>query len=259
MSHPVSIQVVPYHPTWPSQFQIAAQQIQQALGDNCIAIHHVGSTAVPGLWAKPIIDMIPVVKDIYLVKQSNNAMEKQGYVVKGEYGMLFRRYFQRVSPQPAANVHVYEQGSGEIERLILFRDFLIQHAHYRQQYADLKKQLSEKVRDITQYTLAKEALVKEIDNQTGFKGWRMVHALTHREWETYYRLLQLGPTQPEITHAHHQHIVLYQGCEVIGAALLNSEQLLSTILRLVVENSERNPAALRFFVDNLHRWLAHHP
>ncbi len=260
MSNQANIQVVPYNPAWPKQFRMISQQIQQALGENCIAIHHVGSTAVPGLWAKPIIDIIPVVKDIDVVKETNVAMQKEGYIAKGEFGMLFRRYFQRVFPQPAANVHVYEQGSGEIKRLILFRDFLTQHARYRQQYADLKKQLSEKVRDITHYTLAKDALIKEIDSQTGFNGWRMVHALTPREWETYYRLLQFEPTHTEITNAHNQHIVLYQGCEVIGAALLSPDPPLQmTIRRLVVENSARNAAAERFFVDSLKRWLVHNP
>ncbi len=256
MSNQVNIQVVPYNPDWPSQFHIASQQIQQALGDNCLTIHHVGSTAVPGLWAKPIIDMIPVVKDIILVTESNAAMEKWGYVVKGEQGMLFRRYFQRVAPLPACNVHVYEQGSGEVERLMLFRDFLIQHANYRQQYADLKKQLSKEISDITQYTLAKDALIKEIDSQTGFQGWRMVHALTPREWQAYYRLLQLDATQSAITQPNNQHIVLYQGCEVIGAALLSSDQnLQTTIQRLTVQNGETYASAEAFFAGSLKRWL----
>lgn len=254
MSNQTNIQVVPYNAAWPSQFQMASQQIQQALGDNCLTIHHVGSTAVPGLWAKPIIDMIPVVKDIYVVKESNAAMEKLGYTVKGEYGMLFRRYFQRVTPFPACNVHVYEQGSGEVERLVLFRDFLIQHADYRQQYADLKKKLSEEINDITQYTLAKDALIKEIDNQTGFQGWRMVHALTPREWQTYYQLL--GATQAEVSEPNNQHIVLYQGCEVVGAALLGTEQDLQLIIkRLSVQKGQTSLESEAFFVKSLSRWL----
>lgn len=256
MTNQVNIQVVPYNAAWPSQFQMASQQIQQALGDNCLTIHHVGSTAVPGLWAKPIIDMIPVVKDIYVVKESNAAMEKLGYVVKGEYGMLFRRYFQRVAPLPACNVHVYEQGSGEIERLLLFRDFLIQHADYQQQYADLKKQLSEEISDITQYTLAKDALIKEIDSQTGFQGCRMVHALMPREWQAYYELL--SATQAEVSEPNNQHIVLYQGCEVVGAALLGRDQnLQTTIQRLAVQHGDAYAAAEPFFVNSLKRWLQH--
>lgn len=63
------IKVVPYNGNWPKIFQAKAEKIQQALGENCIAIHHIGSTAVPSLAAKPVIDMIPVVRDIRRVDE----------------------------------------------------------------------------------------------------------------------------------------------------------------------------------------------
>lgn len=89
------IEVVPYDPNWPNIFETEATKIKQALGNNCIAIHHVGSTSVPGLAAKPIIDIVPVVQNIIAVDQNTNVMEALGYEAKGEYGMLFRRYFQK--------------------------------------------------------------------------------------------------------------------------------------------------------------------
>ena len=89
------IEVVPYEPNWPMEFEQEAGQIKKALGDNCIEIHHIGSTSIPNLAAKPIIDMIPVVLDISKVDSANAAMQALGYEAKGEYGMLFRRYFQK--------------------------------------------------------------------------------------------------------------------------------------------------------------------
>jgi GrpB-like predicted nucleotidyltransferase (UPF0157 family) len=76
------VEVVAYDSQWPNLFEIEAGFIKNALGDNCIAIHHIGSTAVPGLSAKPIIDILPVVKDILLVDQFNSAMTNLGYDAK---------------------------------------------------------------------------------------------------------------------------------------------------------------------------------
>lgn len=250
------IQVVPYSTTWPFQFKVEAHKIADALGDNCITVHHVGSTAIEGLWAKPIIDIIPVVKDVFLVDQQNLAMQALGYVAKGEHGMLFRRYFQRVAPIPACNVHVYEEGSGEIERLVLFRDFLNQNAVYKEKYADLKRKLGDEHNDITRYTLAKDALVKEIDSKTGFKGYRMVHALTEREWELYHRLFQTNPSHPDVTNQTHQHIVLYQGTEVVGAALVSIEQSrTANIKRIAIDGVYQSNETVTYFKNNLERWL----
>src|SRR5580698_1970268 len=87
-----TIEVVPYNPEWPQMFEAEAALIKKALGDNCIAIHHIGSTSIPGLSAKPIIDILPVVKDI--LKVDAKPIEALGYQAKGENGMAFRRYFQ---------------------------------------------------------------------------------------------------------------------------------------------------------------------
>lgn len=89
------VKVVAYDAKWPQLFEEKAKLIKSALGENCIAIHHIGSTAVLGLSAKPIIDILPVVKNILQVDQANFAMEQLGYTAKGEYGIPFRRYFQK--------------------------------------------------------------------------------------------------------------------------------------------------------------------
>ena len=93
------IRVVPYDPRWPIQFESEARVIKKALGDNCVDVQHMGSTSVPGLAAKPVIDMIPVVWDIMKVDKDTAAMQALGYEAKGEYGIPFRRYFQKQGNQ----------------------------------------------------------------------------------------------------------------------------------------------------------------
>ena len=77
------MEVVPYNENWPRLFEEEAAKIRQVLGEKCLAIYHIGSTSVPGLAAKPVIDMIPVVKDVFKVNEFRAAMEAQGYEAKG--------------------------------------------------------------------------------------------------------------------------------------------------------------------------------
>jgi GrpB-like predicted nucleotidyltransferase (UPF0157 family) len=89
------IEVVEYNPNWPELFETEAKRIKEALGNNCIEIHHIGSTSIPRLSAKPVIDILPVVRDIREVDKTNKAMESLGYEAKGENGIAFRRYFRK--------------------------------------------------------------------------------------------------------------------------------------------------------------------
>ena len=163
------ISVVPYDPNWPDFFQKEAVLIKEALGTNCIAIEHTGSTSVPGLPAKPIIDMIPIVRNILEVDRCSKAMQALGYEIKGEHGMLFRRFFHK----PTHNIHVYEEGHGEIERHINFRNWLRTHEEDKMRYANLKQELAKKFStDIVSYCTGKEDFVMSIDAKAGSHGTR---------------------------------------------------------------------------------------
>lgn len=132
------IEIVPYNPLWPQQFAMEAGLIKKALGENCVEIFHIGSTSVPGLAAKPVIDMISVVQNIAQVDLKSSAMLDLSYTARGENGIPFRRYFQKGTAQPSFNVHVFEQGNPEIERHLKFCEWMRAHPNDRQQYADLK-------------------------------------------------------------------------------------------------------------------------
>lgn len=98
------------HPDWPKIFEAESLKIKNALGDNCIAIHHIGSTSVPGLSAKPVIDMIGVIKD---PEKAIQQLESLGFKYKDEYNIPMRLYFNR-SEGIDTNLHVYQEGHPEI-------------------------------------------------------------------------------------------------------------------------------------------------
>lgn len=178
---PRIIEVVPYNPQWPHMFEAEATLIKKALGDNCIAIHHIGSTSIPGLSAKPIIDILPVVKDILKVKPE--PMEALGYQAKGEYGIAFRRYFQKGDEIRTHHVHVFEVGDPQIDRHLKFRDWMRSYNDDAKAYAALKSELAIKFpTDILNYCNGKDAFIASIDKKDGYDGWHMVQALTNREW-----------------------------------------------------------------------------
>lgn len=255
------IEVVPYNPKWPEMFSAEAKLIQKALGNNCIAIHHIGSTSVPGLSAKPIIDMLPVVKDILKVDKATNAMETLGYESKGEYGIAFRRYFQKGKSVRTHNVHVYEDGDPEIDRYLKFRNWMRTHDDDAKNYANLKLELAEKFpEDILHYCFGKDAFVAGIDVKDGFDGWRMVKALTDREWTSIRTLSQkYSNANPKtFIHKDHIHFVFYKNAEIIGYTHL---QLLShdraTLRLLTIDEKYRNRGFGTQLLKLCERWLCH--
>src|SRR5688500_15303299 len=151
------VEVVTYSAEWFHLFEVEKNLIANALGDNLIAIYHIGSTAVPGLSAKPVIDIMPVVKDILMVTKAIPAMEQLGYDYKGEYGIPFRRYFQKGGTTRTHNVHICEEGNPEIDRHLKFRDWMRTHEDDREAYGKMKAELALKFpHDIMKYCLGKE-------------------------------------------------------------------------------------------------------
>src|SRR5262245_48196142 len=84
-----------YSPTWPDEFNQEAERLKTLLGDRLTAVHHIGSTSVPGLAAKPIIDLLPLVRSIESIDSLTPRLEQAGYQAWGEYGLVGRRYFTK--------------------------------------------------------------------------------------------------------------------------------------------------------------------
>lgn len=156
------IVVVPYDPAWAEAFQEEAARLGAALGDELLALHHIGSTSVPGLPAKPIIDIMPVVRDVEALEARYPAMIALGYEAKGENGIPGRRYFVRGDDwHRTHHVHAYQPDNPEVARHLDFRDFLRTHPDVAAEYARIKRAAAEQFpHDILGYMDYKDAFIQ---------------------------------------------------------------------------------------------------
>lgn len=156
------ILLVDYDPTWPELYAREAERIRAALGDRVLLLEHVGSTSVPGLAAKPRIDILLVVADSADEASYVPALEAAGYVLRiREPDWYEHRVFK--GPDTDVNLHVFSPGCVEIERMLGFRDWLRSHPDDRELYERTKRDLARREWKYTQeYADAKTEVVEEI-------------------------------------------------------------------------------------------------
>jgi GrpB-like predicted nucleotidyltransferase (UPF0157 family)/RimJ/RimL family protein N-acetyltransferase/SAM-dependent methyltransferase len=160
--------LVPHDPRWAGEFEREAASVSAALGSVLTAIHHIGSTAIPGIRAKPIIDMLAVVDDLALLDERSAGLEAVGYEALGEFGIAGRRYFRKdnASGERTHQVHAFQAGSPQIARHLAFRDFLRAHPGDASAYDALKQRLAEAhPGDIAGYTDGKDAFIRDVDSR----------------------------------------------------------------------------------------------
>ncbi len=161
-----TVEVVPHNTQWRDAFETEARHIAIALGENVAAIHHIGSTAIPNIYAKPVVDLLVEVGDIAKVDELSSAMESFGYEVMGEFGIPSRRYFRKDNEDGTRThqIHAFEAGSAQAERHLAFRDFMIAHPAAAQRYSELKRTLAEEhAQSIDAYMDGKDGFIKAID------------------------------------------------------------------------------------------------
>ena len=157
-----TIYLAPYDPAWPSLFTRLAKQIHEALGDAILLLEHVGSTSVPGLSAKPIIDMVLAVSDSSDEASYVKPLEEKGYTLRIREPDWHEHRLLK-PPEVEGNLHVFSAGCEEIERMLLFRDWLRIHADDRLLYEETKRKLAARTGKYTQnYADAKAKVVQEI-------------------------------------------------------------------------------------------------
>ncbi len=155
------IEVVEYDPSWPERFESEKKRLVDTLGSIVIEVHHIGSTAVPGLVAKPIIDILIEVQDLTALDACNGEMEAIGYTVKGEFGIPGRRYFQKGGSDRTHQVHAFTRHDDNVIRHIAFRDYLLSFPAIAEEYAVLKKRVAKQCNDdIEKYCDGKDAFIK---------------------------------------------------------------------------------------------------
>jgi GrpB-like predicted nucleotidyltransferase (UPF0157 family) len=160
--HGGPIGLVDHDPEWPALFAREARRIAASLGDRALGIEHVGSTSVPGLGAKPIIDVLLVVADSADEDAYLASLEAVGYVLRiREPDWYEHRMFK--GPDTQVNLHVLSEGCPEIERMLLFRERLRSNRADRELYERTKRELAEREwRYVQNYADAKTAVVEEI-------------------------------------------------------------------------------------------------
>ena len=162
------VRMVPHDPKWRHEFQREAARISAATGSNAVTAYHVGSTAIPTVYAKPIIDILLVVQDLAALDEKQLEMEALGYEARGEYGIAGRRFFRRDDKHGdrTHQVHAFEDGSPQIARHLAFRDYMIAHPETAQEYSDLKRELAAKhPEDIEAYMDGKDEFIQEVDKR----------------------------------------------------------------------------------------------
>jgi GrpB-like predicted nucleotidyltransferase (UPF0157 family) len=156
------ILIAEYDPAWPQWFEHAAGQIRESLGDKALEIHHVGSTSVPGLMAKPLIDIDLVVADTTDEEAYIPRLEALGYVLRVREPDWYEHRMLR-GFEPPVNLHVFPPNCPEVDRMLLFRDWLRVNESDRELYARTKRELGEKEwKYVQNYADAKTAVVEEI-------------------------------------------------------------------------------------------------
>ena len=161
------VQVVEYNLEWPDHFCHLRDRIWPSVSDIAVAIEHVGSTAVAGLAAKPVIDL-----DIVIPSRSD-VLRRLGYEHRGNLGIEDRDAFWTSGNQPAHNLYVCPQGSIALRNHIALRDHLRVHPSDVVAYSTLKKQLANQARDIHCYMRGKTDFILSILAQRGFSADRL--------------------------------------------------------------------------------------
>ena len=164
---PQHITVENYDPEWPLMYTRERDRIAEILKDNCIYIYHIGSTAVPGLPAKPIIDIMAVVKSLEKVDIVAEKFSDSGYEYLGEFGIAGRRYLRKGGDERTHQIHIFQADDwNNIGRHLAFREYMRTHEKERNEYAKLKKALAKKFPyDIDGYCLGKDDFIRETEKR----------------------------------------------------------------------------------------------
>lgn len=168
------VEVVPYDPIWETKFKDEADKLQRLFEEEIVAIHHIGSTSVPGLDAKPTIDIMPVVREIERVDDWVGHMEALGYRSFGEHGIPRRRFFAKGEEVRTIHIHMFEDGDEGVIRHLAFREYLMAFPEVRDEYAALKQQLAKQhPEDIESYIQGKQDWVSATEQEATM--WYMSH------------------------------------------------------------------------------------
>lgn len=163
------MEVVKHDPAWPKVLGREAEVILKACRTWVTTVHHIGSTSVPGLAAKPILDIVPVAASPAMCAESISGMTELGYRYRGENGVPGRFYFDKVvEGRTVVHAHMFPEGQTDVRKHLAFRDYLRTHPDAARAYEELKLTLASKYRDNRKaYTEAKAEFINGILSVAG--------------------------------------------------------------------------------------------
>lgn len=161
----MKIRLTEYDEKWVQMFKDEALFLRGIFGEEIIKFEHFGSTSVPGMKAKPVIDMMCLVKDIKIIDTSNERMQSLGYDVAGEWGIDGRRLFRKGGENRTHHIHVYQEDNPHIERHLVVRDYLRIHPEEVERYTYLKEELAQQYDVTAFYSKAKKPYVQELEQR----------------------------------------------------------------------------------------------
>lgn len=159
----MKVRLTHYSENWVQMFQNEAEFLKTIFGDVIFRYEHFGSTSVPDLKAKPIIDMMCLVNDIEKVDLFNEKMSSLGYDVAGDWGISGRRLFRKGGENRTHHIHFYQIDNPQIERHLIFRDYLRSHPEEVARYSRFKEELALRFVNTSEYSPAKKTFVSEME------------------------------------------------------------------------------------------------
>ena len=166
---PIPVELVAHSSEWAMQAAAEAERLKSALGETLIAVHHIGSTAIPGIVAKPVVDLIPEVSSLAELDRARDSVAALGYDWWGEYGIAGRRYCTLADPATGKRIvqlHCFEAGSLDIPRHIAFRDYLRANPPKAKAYEEMKLKARDlHPQDSHSYSAAKSSWIVAMEDE----------------------------------------------------------------------------------------------
>lgn len=270
--NPKQITIHNYNPAWPKMFYREAGLIGKVLGAEIVAVHHIGSTSVPGLKAKEDLDILCIVDQL----ASSLNLQDIGYVLKGELNIPLRYFFSKNDGTSKVNLHVTEKDHGFIKLNLCFCDYLRTHPAALEEYAKLKDSLLkdpksfEKISNkFSGYNLGKDRFIKNSLDQAGFNDVTINFCAHYREWEEYHRIAReqifepmnilYDPNHPSLDDTNHYHFVLYQGTKIVSIAHVefpNEDE--AALRKLATDTPYKNQKFCIKMMEILEKWCKLH-